>query len=54
MNARVCVEFSASRQDYVQISLDFKRAAEEQAAQMLQRLAVQVAGGSQIMVPYTV
>eukprot|EP00435_Cladocopium_sp_Y103_P039358 s1846_g10.t1 len=32
-------------EDYVRISLDFKRAAEEQAAQMLQRLAVQVAGG---------
>jgi hypothetical protein len=49
MYARVCVYFSALRQDYVRISLDFKRAAEEQAAQMLQRLAVQVAGGSLAM-----
>ena len=46
MYARECLWFSALRQDYVRISLGFKRAAEEQAAQMLQRLGVQVAGGS--------
>ena len=32
-------------QDYVRISLDFKHAAEKEASQLLQHLAVQVAGG---------
>ena len=32
-------------QDYARISLDFKHAAEKEAAQLLQHLAVQVAGG---------
>eukprot|EP00434_Breviolum_minutum_P046471 symbB.v1.2.042064.t1/scaffold9140.1/size4107/1 len=34
-----------SFEDYVRISLDFKHAAEKEASQLLQHLAVQVAGG---------